>query len=193
MRSLFLSLFGLVAFLYAQNPVHNNKGYVDNMLYVKFTDDSNIELTDKNINLDFPGCFDPNSYVQTKGYWTRVHKISREELTRMRRTAERNLNKQLPDPNSEFHFHLYNPKDLENIQQLLAVVSNIETISQVPIPFNATAPDYQNQEHYITSTTSGIEAELFWSTYNNRGAGIKVCDIEYGFNGTHIDLPLVTV
>jgi hypothetical protein len=193
MRSFFLSLFILPAILYSQNPAHNNKGYVDNMLYVKFTDDSNIQLSGKNIELDFPGCFDPNSYVQTKGYWTRVHKISQEALTKMRRNAEKNLNKQLPDPNSEFHFHLYNPKDLENIQQLLAVVSNIENISKVPIPFNAIAPDYQGGEHYITSTTSGIEAELFWSTYNNRGAGIKVCDIEYGFNGNHVDLPTVTI
>jgi hypothetical protein len=192
MKSLFLFLITFSTLLFAQNPIHNNKGYVDNMLYVKFTDDANINFDGKHVQLDFK-CGDFNEYVRNLGYFTRVHKISTDQLTKMRRTAEKNLNKKLPDPNSEFHYHVNNFQNLQQLKKVLGMANGIETISEVPIPFNAIAPDYQVDEYYIGSTPSGIEAESFWTTYNNRGTGIKVCDIEYGFNSTHVDLPTVTI
>src|SRR5688572_13613028 len=134
MRSLFLSILGLISLLYAQNPVHNNKGYVDNMLYVKFADDSNVEIVNRNINLTFTTSMSLNHSIQNMGYWTKVHHIPSEELTKLRRTAEKNLDKKLPDPNSEFHFHLYDPMNIEKAKGFLSHVGLIEKISKVPIP-----------------------------------------------------------
>lgn len=193
MKTILLFLSGMITVAFAQNPVHNNNGYVDNMLHVKFVDDTPVEIVDGKIELKSHLDIDFNAFFSTHGYWTRVHKISKEELSRLRKNAEKNLHKKLPDPNSEFYYHLYSSEKLMIAKSLLKNISGIEKVTQVPIPFNTIAPDYQGQQHFISSTTSGIEAELFWSTYNNRGTGIKVCDIEYGFNANHIDLPLVTV
>ncbi len=193
MKEFLLFLSGIITIGFAQNPVHNNKGYVDNMLHVKFTDDTVIEITNGTIPLTTYMSIDFISFFSTQGYWTRVHKISREELSSLRKNAEKKLGKKLPDPNTEFYFHVYNPDQLAIAKSLLKMINGVERVLEVPIPFNTVAPDYQGQQHYNKSTTSGIEAELFWTTYNNRGAGIKVCDIEYGFNANHIDLPNVTV
>jgi len=193
MKTIVLFLSGIITIAFAQNPVHNNNGYVDNMLHVKFIDDTVIEITNGTIPLSSYMSIDFTTFFSTQGYWTRVHKISREELTRLRKNTEKNLGKKIPDPNTEFYFHLYDAHQLTFAKSLLKMVNGVEKVTQVPIPFNTVAPNYQPQEHYISSTTSGIEAELFWTTYNNRGAGIKVCDIEYGFNANHIDLPIVTV
>ena len=46
---------------------------------------------------------------------------------------------------------------------------------------------------YLTSAVAGINAEAVWSTYNNRGAGIKFCDVEYDFNSNHSDLKNITI
>jgi hypothetical protein len=187
----FISL--LPVFLFAQNYVHNNQGYVDNMLYVKFPDDTGVEIVNKQVNLTVNGNTDLQATINSMGYWTKVHHISSTELTRMRVNAEKNLKKHLPDPNSEFHFHVYNKADLTLAKQLLTDCSLVEKVMEVPIPFNASAPDYEGNEHFITSTNSGIEANDFWTTYSSRGEGIKVCDIEYGFNSSHVDLPAVTI
>jgi hypothetical protein len=179
--------------LVAQGYVHNNKGYVDNMLYVKFIDDSNIKLNAGMIDLSSTCENVINSDVLFYGYFTNVHKIPADDLTRLRINAEKNLNKKLPDPNSEFHFHLYSKDNLSAVKEIFRSCLLIESVLEVPIPFDAVAPDYQSGECFITTTTSGIEAQDFWNTYGNRGAGIKICDIEYGFNDQHVDLPSVTI
>lgn len=191
----FLFLFCLIipGIVISQNYAHNNNGYVDNMLYVKFKDDSNMKLDAGMIDMSSACTDGVNIYVLYLGYFTRVHKISTDELTRLRKNAEKNLNKKLPDPNSEFHFHLYNKEHLNRAKEIFSNCPLIESVLEVPIPFNAVAPDYQGNECFITTTTSGIEAQDFWNTYGNRGTGIKVCDIEYGFNDQHVDLPAVTI
>ncbi len=179
--------------LASQNYIHNNKGYVDNMLYIKFLDDSNVKLDAGMIDFSSICADGINIDVPNLGYFTNVHKIHASELTRLRRNAEKNLNKKLPDPNSEFHFHLYDKNNLALAKEIFSGCAKIESVLEVPIPFNAIAPDYQANECFITTTTSGIEAQDFWNTYGNRGTGIKVCDIEYGFNDQHVDLPAVTI
>jgi hypothetical protein len=54
-------------------------------------------------------------------------------------------------------------------------------------------PDFQSQQFYHKSVNVGIDADSVWLMYNNRGAGIKFCDVEYLFDSLHADLPHVTI
>ncbi len=54
-------------------------------------------------------------------------------------------------------------------------------------------PDYSGQQDYQDPAPDGIDASYAWFFPGGNGAGIQVCDCEYGFNQSHEDLPAVVV
>jgi len=193
MKKIVLVLLAGLSLISAQKMVHDDHGYADNQIYVKFPDDKPVPFYGKYIDLSEMGESALATELYSKGHFVKVHKVSPDKLTQMRRTAEKNLGKKLPDPNTEFYFYIYEPSDFAAVKQLLESSSAVETVLPVPIPYNAIAPDFQTDQGYITVATSGIEATSFWNTYGNRGEGVKVCDIEYGFNADHVDFPTITI
>ncbi len=165
---------------------------VTDVLNVRFSEDVDLVLKDSQLvvtNFDH-GLF---NILAEHGYWTRVYAQSTAEMTRLRQNAEKNLGKQLPDPNLAFRFHLTNAANRDKVIELLKQVPFVERVSTVPVPRNPTPPDYESSQLYLHNGAAGVEAGFIWSSNQNRGAGIKICDIEYAFNPDHTDLPTITV
>jgi len=189
--TLFVSfLFTLPVF--AQPAKSDGKGYVNDLLNVRFQTSSDLELKEGVLYVGGTTSAIP-SEIRNAGYWTPLYSSATSELDKLWENAQKNLNKQLPDPKAVYLFHLYNTADRDKVAGLLKALPFVKSTSIVPIPFNASAPDYQGSELFLENGDEGINAVQVWGTHNNRGAGIKVCDIEYDFNAQHTDLPNVTI
>jgi len=161
-------------------------------LYVKFPDDTHYDVKEKQISSPEQPT-NPVFLKLTKiGWWSRVHELSKEQLTAYRTIASQNLNKKLIDFNSEFYFHLYDTTKIEEAQAVLKEIKEIERVLTIPLFVNAIVPDFRPRQSYCQSLPSGINSDSARLVYGADGAGVKVCDIEYSFNKNHADLPLVT-
>lgn len=135
--------------------------------------------------------------------WARTHHLVSEEtldaLTRgKRRTAL--APRGLADLNHYFRVVLPPDVEIRAAGEALAALDEVEFVARVPIlvPPPA-APDYANPanpsgvwQRYVDAAPVGIDARYAWSN-SVTGAGVKICDIEYGWNSTHADLPTVTL
>lgn len=65
----------------------------------------------------------------------------------------------------------------------------------VPLPPELPAPDLQPNQGYLqpsTSTPVGIDAVHAWGLLGGDGTGITICDLEYSWNTSHVDLSQLT-
>ena len=131
--------------------------------------------------------------VNNMGYWRKTYSMNPAKLDSLCLVAEKNLNKEIPDLNLDYRFVPDNPNDMEKALQQLNAHPSIFSAKRAPRLIPASAPDYMPQQGYLGNNVNGINAEAVWSTYNNHGEGIKICDVEYTFNYDHLDLPQVTV
>lgn len=161
------------------------------LIYVKFPDDTDYEVADKELVLPEQQQDARLTALKNLGWWSRVHRLPKNQLTEYRRKAEKNLGKKLPDMNSEFHFHVYKTEKIRDAMQLLKLLPEVKKVLEVPVPVNAQAPDYTPFQGYALSISSGINADSATLVYNNRGTGIGICDIEYSYNQNHLDHPSV--
>jgi len=174
-----------------QPVVKNYHRYAPNLLHIKFPETHEPTLLE-NGQLLLPGLVIP-TVLPGLGHWRPVHRLPVAQLNNLWKNAERNLGKKLPDPNKNFYFVVNDPKQLDQAKTLIEQYIPGMPVQYVPVPTNAVTPDFFPQQSYPLNVSSGINAEAVWSGYGNRGTGIKICDIEYGFNANHQDLPLVTV
>src|SRR5215217_3116831 len=172
--------------VFGQKAIHSIS---QNLVYVKFPDDSGYDVQDRKLVIP---AGETDLYIETLkniGWWSRVHRLPKEQLTSYRHKAEQNLGKKLFDPNAEFHFHLYDPLKMREALQLLQKVTQVEKVLKVPIPRNAAIPNFSPFQHYGQSVATGINADSLTAVFGNRGAGIKICDIEFEYDKNHVDLP----
>lgn len=155
------------------------KFYKNNVLYVKLKDKTVDPIT-------------LTSTARRDGFWKKVYNVSEEKLKRYRENAAQKLHRRIHDPNLEFRFYLSNPSEIKNVKKELEADSLVEYVLFVPKMADSSAPDYFSLQSYIHNIPSGINAEVVWTEFNNRGSGIKLCDIESTFNAAHTDLPPIT-
>ena len=88
----------------------------------------------------------------------------------------------------------------EEARALLEQLDEVEKVFRVPVmaPPPA-APDHSisnnftgTWQRYLDAAPQGIDARKAWLA-GFTGAGVKICDIEYEWNATHQDLPVVTL
>ena len=169
--------------------------YVQGTLSVKMKDDMGYKVEGKQLvsvkdNLKMQGLLEQLSVL---GWWSREYQVSDVQLQQWRMTASRNLRQVLPDPSAAFRFQVQDPRQLSEALILLQQLPDLEEVLRVPIPYKAPVPDFAGQQLYKGSAAPGINADSVWLVYNNKGAGIKLCDIEYGFNATHTDFPAIPI
>lgn len=162
------------------------------ILHVKFQDGSKVQAQAGKL---FSGeaAYPDASNLEPYGHWEPFYSISNELLQTYYLKAKQNLKKNLSDPNTIFEFHVNNEADLEVVKRKLETLTAIKYVSVPPKLSLPNAPDYQTSQFYLLDQQAGINATEFWSFYNNHGAGVKVCDVEYLFNENHLDLPQVTI
>lgn len=188
----FLAASALVMSLGAQIS-ETQQRHMPDVLYVKFKDDSGIRVAGQLLKTPAGTVVFTDIAIAQAGTWRSVHALEPAKLQALRATAAGNLGKAIYDPSSEFFFRLHNATQLSTLKKKLSLNPKVERVEYVPVLSNALPPDYFSTQHYKNNVSSGINAEAIWTTYNNRGTGIRMCDIEYAFNTTHTDLNPVTV
>lgn len=176
----------------------------DRFLCVKFQDDlpvyaENGKLTDRGT-----GMLASLGAALEAGYYTKLIGLDEAVIDDMRYTAQLfwdNAAKEyaglqpgrMADMNCYFTLLLNEGVDKAGLIRSLQSSPLIEHVSIMPRPVTPPTPgNYVNNQTYLTNDY-GINANQVYSTYNNRGAGIKVVDIESAFNPNHADLPNISV
>lgn len=174
--------------IFAQLPRMDAQGFVTDAVSVRFSEASTLQLRDGQLYVS-------GQLLETtvSGYWSPIYPLPAEKLAELHRNAEQNLGKELPDPAKAFRFYLANAAERDKALAWLNTVPGVELARKVPVPVLAEAPDYAGDQLYIHTDDPGVHAETVWATYNNRGAGINICDVEYSFNANHTDLPVITL
>jgi Subtilase family/Repeat of unknown function (DUF5648) len=55
-------------------------------------------------------------------------------------------------------------------------------------PAPATTPDFSTRQGYLDAAPGGVDARYAWTVAGGRGAGVRIIDIENGWNFAHEDL-----
>jgi hypothetical protein len=52
-------------------------------------------------------------------------------------------------------------------------------------------PNYQSYQLYLNAAPIGIDAKYAWGLAGGRGQNVQILDVEYSWNGGHVDLPSI--
>lgn len=161
------------------------------IFHVKFDDQTQLELVSGQLFVENQSL--KSEILDQCGYWKSFYEVDANLLNVYYERAKQKLRRNLSDPNTLFEFHVNKASDRERVRKELENLPHIRYISIPPKVSTPAAPDFQPLQFYLANQQAGIHAEEFWNAYQNHGAGVKVCDIEYQFNPDHIDLPSITI
>lgn len=159
-------------------------------MHVKFEDGTAVYTRDGKLFSEFASFPELQQY----GHWEPFYNIPAELLETYYQKAKQNLKKNLSDPHTLFEFHLNADADVQSVKKELE--KRLYAVQYISIPPKLSTPAVPNLEPtqlYLHDQEPGIHAQEFWTAYAVYGAGVKVCDVEYTFNGFHDDLPNVTI
>ncbi len=142
------------------------------------------------------------------GAWMRGSSLSEVELTTMLRRAEQRSGQTVPDLNLIFRLKLPPGMDAAAAIDLFGSLPEVEWAAPVPKPQALPSPpDYETgnadnfdaglnrnvYQRYLDPAPEGLNFRYAWQGQGGTAAGIKICDVEYGWNSDHTDLPTVTL
>lgn len=195
MKNRWILLLSLLLWGYGRAAAQAIRSYEQGVVYVKMKDDLGYKVSERQLVL--PGQDQKSEALLRRlaetGWWGREYEVSDEQLQQWRLVANKNLNTSLPDPRSAFRFYLNAAGRLPEAMALLQQLPGAEEVLRIPVLQRPPVPDFLAQQVYRGATAPGINSDSVWSVYNIRGAGIKLCDVEYGFNKTQSDFPPVTI
>jgi hypothetical protein len=168
--------------------------FVSDILYIKMKDDAGYTVQNGQLETMQKEQEAILKELSGLGSWSRVHEVPDSKLELWRRNAMKNLNRQMPDLRMEFHFVVTDVQNRERARTLLRSLKDAEEILRVPRAVTPPIPsDFTPNQLYDKSIATGIGADSVRIVYQNKGAGIKFCDVEFAFNATHADYGPVTV
>ncbi len=187
---------------FAQSPNKPNISY-DRLLCVKFKNDLPVYASNGRLTDGGSGVLRSFRAFVEEGTYSKMIDMSEQQLDQMRQTAqlywddvareEGRTPVVVGDMNNYFILEVKAGSDVKNLLRRLKSHPAIEYADKMPEPVEPTLPgNYVPNQTYV-NTANGIRADQVYTTYSNRGAGIRVADIEYNFNSTHADLPAVTM
>ncbi len=177
---------------------------VPGVLEVKFQEGQGIrlrngELTGFSVGMSMSALSDLQALG---GVWARSFPdVSERALEQLRGRAVSMLSADgptVPDLNLYYRVRFPTGVELEEAEAILKAWGVVEAVYQVPVLSLPTAPDYLNPDNgsgvwqrYVDAAPDGVDARYAWSNSFN-GAGVRICDVEYAWNGNHVDLPAFT-
>ena len=186
----------------ASAPPAGASGYEPDLLDVKFREEARVRLRDGH-----PAAASPHAAVDAdlqgivrafaEGIWTRTHSVDEPVLDRLRAAGQANTAKHLPDLNNYLRLRLPRGLSAARAKEILERYESVEAAYLVPKPAPPpAAPDYSAgpalpYQDYLNAAPVGIDARNAW-TRGFSGNGVKVCDVEYAINRSHLDLPVIT-
>ncbi|QRN99638.1 DUF4214 domain-containing protein [Archangium violaceum] len=132
------------------------------------------------------------------GRWMRSHDASEEALETLQAEGEKRTAEPQPDLNLYFRVRLPVGLDANRIAAAFLQLPEVEAVYRVPVPVEPpTAPDYYSvstgsYQKYQDAAPAGIDGRYADTVAGARGTNVKICDVEYSFNGAHADLGTVT-
>ena len=123
--------------------------------------------------------------------------VEEQDLANLRRRAERNVRREMPDLDLFYFAHL--PEvDSETAQKFLdqlRLLRVVEVAYFQPIPFDTadipptTTIDVTPSQGYFRAAPAGIDVDFARNFSAGRGQGVRIADIESGWHLGHEDLP----
>lgn len=116
------------------------------------------------------------------------------------RAAERRSKWEQPDPNLFYHVHRRTPDPgaAAALLQALRQLRIVEAAYFQPIPFNAvdipptTTIDVTPQQGYFRPSPAGVDVDFARHFAGGRGEGVRIVDVEGGWQTAHEDLPVIS-
>ncbi len=129
--------------------------------------------------------------------WYRICDVPEERLDEIQANGEANTGKPVYNLNNIYRLRIPKGLDVWTISKELEELPGIILARPVPKPMPLpTPPDYascigstcQGYLRSASSTPTGIDADYAWTQTGGNGAGVTVCDLEYGWNYNHADI-----
>lgn len=119
------------------------------------------------------------------------------DLHRLRQAAERGTRLEQPDLNLFYYAHLPEipPEDAQRLLQDLQRLRTVEAAYFQPIPFEAadkpptTTLNVFPSQGYLRPAPLGIDVDYARNFAGGRGEGVRIVDVEFGWNINNEDLP----
>ncbi|MFW5942217.1 MAG: S8 family serine peptidase [Chloroflexota bacterium] len=144
------------------------------------------------------------------GQWTRSHRLDEATLDRMRAEGMARAERALPDLNHWFRLELPPGMEAAEAIEQFRRLPEVEGAFAVPKPAPPPLPpDYTRADddnfddaanlnrnvyqRYLDAAPAGLDFRFAWEGSGGAGQGIGICDVEYGWNEDHADLPEVTL
>jgi serine protease len=127
----------------------------------------------------------------------RLFQASEEVLAQRRLLGEAKSGRELAD--LDLYFELPVPAgttagDVQDLLDQLNALPSVELAYAQPFPSAAgdippTTPNFQSNQGYLNPAPRGIDALFSWTKSGGKGQGVKIVDVELGWQTTHEDLP----
>ncbi len=111
-----------------------------------------------------------------------------------RLAAQDRIKANLPDLSLYFNTLINDPSTAAEVVRQLNALEEVEIAYFQPRPEVAsfqgamTTPNYESGQLYLNPPTDGVHARAAWTLPGGTGTGIRITDIEYGWQLTHEDL-----
>lgn len=122
--------------------------------------------------------------------WMPAHDAPPAALDKLRREAEENLQRRLPDLTLQYIAVLEPGADPEEVLDDLNALPCTEMAQPVPRPAPPPLPPaFEAVQHELAPAPAGIGAAEVWSWPGGGSHGVRIADVEYAWNLGHNDLP----
>jgi len=111
-----------------------------------------------------------------------------------RMEAEDRVQTNIPDLSLYFRTPISDPTLASAVLRELNALDEVEIAYFQPLPevasfkSTSTAPNFEGGQTYLNAPTAGVHARAAWILPGGDGSGIRITDIEYGWQLTHEDL-----
>lgn len=171
-------------------------GFEPALLEVIFRDGTGVRLREGAPSDGGSGALAPDAPVLAaltgKGEWTRAHDAPEAALDSLR-TAAAARGGRAPDLNLSFRLRIRNEADAQGALDALRAIRAVEYAGFVPLPAPPpTPPNFENDQLYLNAAPNGLGARPAWVRPGGDGALVRIADLEYSWNLSHLDLPVVT-
>ncbi len=123
----------------------------------------------------------------------RYFELPEEKLAKQKAEAEALSKEEMADLDTYFAWVISKPQNDDVVLKILSVLNSLKVVELAYLPPKAVGavvtPDLSAQQGYRVTSPQGIDANYAWGFPGGRGEGIKIVDVECGWNLDHEDLP----
>jgi hypothetical protein len=130
--------------------------------------------------------------------------IEAERADLLTRTGEA-----IPDLNLWYRFWVPEGEDIDDLIKALNALPEVQTAYAAPLPAQPLSielptylpdpdtppaiPNYESNQGYLNAAPGGIDAKYAWTLAGGKGQNVQIVDVEYSWNGSHVDLPSISL